>query len=198
MFLQHLRSDRESPIPSLMSTSLYVDSTSEKLEDTKDKSGSVPGNLDRLEPVNITKSLGNNEIQRQSKSNGGSSSEMNKSKDVPNGATRYIKNKDSPLTKPKYRKKDREPSENESANRISLSELEDKQKRISSAIDSDKGKTKENVKEVKVTEAAETSVKRLSGLPANVNNIFYLIDPTVKDKCRSVGDVTDSSNQNKR
>ena len=183
-----------------MSTSLYVDSTSEKLESSKDKSGSVPGNLDRLEPVNISKSAGsaNSEIQKQSKSNGGSSSEVDKSRDFPNGA-RYKKNKDSPLTKPKYRKKDKEsPIANDSRKRISLSELENKKKGLPSAIESDKNKSEDKSKtEEKVTEVTENSVKRLSGLPANVNNIFYLIDPTVKDKCKSAGDVTASNNHSK-
>lgn len=193
------RSERDSPdnafLSPLMSQSLYVESPSEKLDRAKDKSGSVPDNLDKLEPVNISKSIANSngEILNQSKPKGGSSADMDKNRDLPNGA-RFKKNKDSPLAKPKYRKKDRESSaESDSRKRISLSELGTKQKGLSSAID-DKDKSEE--KQTKTAEN-ENSVKRLSGLPPNVNNIFYLIDPTVKDKCKSVGDVTASNNHSK-
>ena len=181
-----------------MSQSLYVESSSENFESAKEKSGSVPDNLDRLEPVNISKSIANSndKIQNQSKSKGGSSTEMDKNKDLPNGA-RFKKNMDSPRAKPKYRKKDPESSaESDSKKRISLAELESKQKELSSAID-DKSKVEE--KQTKTAEQ-ENSVKRLSGLPPNMNNnIFYLIDPTVtvKDKSRSVGDVTASNNLSK-
>ena len=190
-----------------MSQSLYVESASEKLEDTRDKSGSVPDNLDILvEPVNVSKSLRNStgEIENQSKSKGSSSHEVDKSdkiKDIPNGA-RYKKNRDSPLTKPKYRKKEKESelsADSDSKKRISLSELENKQKGLASAIDNNKNKTEEKQsKPTEQTGSEESStgnnVKRLSGLPPNVNNIFYLIDPTVKDKCRSAGDVSASNN----
>ncbi|KAL4240198.1 hypothetical protein ACF0H5_000992 [Mactra antiquata] len=41
-----------------------------------------------------------------------------------------------------------------------------------------------------------SNTKRLSGVPPTAsNNIFYLIDPTVKDKCKSVGDVTKSEDK---
>ena len=81
--------------------------------------------------------------------------------------SRFKKNKDSPVEKRKNRKKD-----------------EDKQKnRLSTDIGEDK------------TVTNSSSEKRLSGITASAgnnasNNIFYLIDPTVKDKCKSVGDVT--------
>ena len=219
------RSDRDSPdissgmdsLSPMMSQSLYVESASEKLEDTRDKSDSVPENLDKLvEPVSVSKSLKNStgETENQSKPKGGSSQEVDKtdkSKDIPNGA-RYKKNTDSPLTKPKYRRKERErdkesePSADSDSNkRISVSELgsmfENKQKGLPSAIDNNKTKTEDiptkTPEQTKSEEANENNVKRLSGLPPNVNNIFYLIDPTVKDKCRSTGDVNASNNHSK-
>ena len=236
VFQQLRRSDRDSPdissgmdsLSPMMSQSLYVESASEKLEDTRDKSDSVPENLDKLvEPVNISKSLRNStgEADNQSKSKGGSNHEAeklkggsshevdksDKSKDISNGA-RYKKNTDSPLTKPKYRKKEKEKESESSADsdskkRISVSELgnmfENKQKGLASAIDNNKSKTDDKLtktpEQTKSEESAtENNVKRLSGLPPNVNsNIFYLIDPTVKDKCRSTGDVNVANNHNK-
>lgn len=77
--------------------------------------------------------------------------------------SRYKKNGDSPVEKRRGRRKDNDRHQN----------------RLSSDISEDKPVTNASVE------------NRLSGIPANAsNNIFYLIDPTVKNKCKSVGDVT--------
>lgn len=77
--------------------------------------------------------------------------------------SRYKKNGDSPVEKRRGRRKDNDRHKN----------------RLSSDISEDKPMTNASVE------------NRLSGIPANAsNNIFYLIDPTVKNKCKSVGDVT--------
>ncbi|XP_053384484.1 pre-mRNA-splicing factor CWC22 homolog isoform X2 [Mercenaria mercenaria] len=86
--------------------------------------------------------------------------EKEKRNESPN---RFKKSKDSPVEKRKNKRKDDDRLQN----------------RLSTDISEDKAVTNSNAE------------NRLSGIPANAsNNIFYLIDPTVKDKCKSVGDVT--------
>lgn len=86
--------------------------------------------------------------------------ERDKRNESPN---RYKKSTDSPVDKRKNRIKDNERA----------------QHCLSSDISEDKAVTNSSV------------ANRLSGIPTNASsNIFYLIDPTVKSKCKSVGDVT--------
>ena len=83
---------------------------------------------------------------------------------------RYRKNKESPHGRRKHRRADR-------GNHVKKDE--------GLSTDINEGQ-----------EVMDTSVaNRLSGLPPNVNNIFYLIDPTVKNKCKSVGDMTEDDNK---
>ncbi|XP_052261821.1 uncharacterized protein LOC127865833 [Dreissena polymorpha] len=78
--------------------------------------------------------------------------------------SRFKKTTDSPVEKRKNRKQDQESTE--------------------------KNHMSSDIAEGKEVKSASPS-NRLSGLASNPsNNFFYLIDPTVKDKCKSVGDVT--------
>ena len=90
--------------------------------------------------------------------------EVTESKEYRNDSpSRYRKNsKESPVSKRKHRKQEVEPR---GAKRLSTDMSENK-------------------------EPSAASANRLSGVGGNANNnIFYLIDPTVKNKCKSVGDV---------
>lgn len=98
---------------------------------------------------------------------------MNKNRDINDERSdvskRYEPKVESPLAKRKNAKKN---------NGVEMS-----QKRSSKVVNEDNDST-------------VTNAKRLSGVPAKAsNNIFYLIDPTVKDKCKSVGDVTKADGQ---
>ena len=202
----------------MMSQSLYVESASEKVEDTRDISGSVPENLDKLvEPVNISKSLRNSTGETENQSNQKEAQVRKLTKvikakifqmvlDIKRTQIPHLQNQN--IGK---RKRSQTPSaDNDSKKRISVSELgsmfENKQKGLASAIDNNKNKTEDKLTKTQEQtrsrsdeSTTENNVKRLSGIhvPPNVNNIFYLIDPTVKDKCRSTGDVSNANVHNK-
>lgn len=114
---------------------------------------------------------------------------------------KYAKNKDSPKRErkesparfAKTNEKDISEKEKrtESPSRFKKNSPVNKRKNRRRDNDQQQNRLSTDISEVKPAENQNVA-NRLSGLPANAsNNIFFLIDPTVKNKFKSVGDIAD-------